>query len=323
MDASRFLTAWQVLTRRLSASRATLLAVIGTVAAPGLTAVAVAAAQATPTTVIIVGVSDAETGEALVGTQVLLPVLSRVTQTDGLGEARFVGIPSGLHRIRIRRLGHAAVDTSLTFVGDTTGVVFRLYRTPVAIGAMEVKAASSSRLHDFEMRRTIGTGRYLTAADLEKDANRPFGVVAMTKFPGLQLVTDGSGRPHIASVRGSCGVGMSPSEAILARARGGGSGGRGPSTDGPTGMTGGSSGTSTGTDAAPAPGMSRTSMGSCMPSKQCYVLTFLDDIQLDSADFDLVTTWDIAGVEYYTGNSVPARYRVSGAACGVMLVWSK
>ena len=60
-----------------------------------------------------------------------------------------------------------------------------------------------------------------------------------------------------------------------------------------------------------------------MPSKHCYVVTFLDNIQLDQADFDLVTTRDIAGVEYYTGNNVPARYRVSGAACGVLLVWSK
>jgi hypothetical protein len=60
-----------------------------------------------------------------------------------------------------------------------------------------------------------------------------------------------------------------------------------------------------------------------MPSKPCHILMFLDGIQLDSADFDLVTTWDIAAVEYYTGNSVPPRYRVSGAACGVMLVWSK
>ena len=86
---------------------------------------------------------------------------------------------------------------------------------------------------------------------------------------------------------------------------------------------GGGAGGSSGTDNGASAGVTRTSMGSCMPSKQCYVVTFLDNLQLDSADFDLITTWDIAGVEYYTGNSVPARYRVSGAACGVLLVWSK
>jgi hypothetical protein len=296
-----------------------LLAVFAAIVAPAISV----GAQSNPTSVVIVGVSDGETGEALSGTQVFLPGLSRTLQTDGLGEARFTGIPSGMHRIRIRRLGYSAVDTSLAFVGDTTGVVFRLHRTAVTMDVVEVKAVSP-RLKDFETRRAIGTGRYLTAADLEKDASRPFGIVAMTKFPGLQYVTDGDGRPHIASVRGSCGVGASPSEQILTRARSGGSGGRGSSagTRTPGGVEG-APGSGTGTEGGPAGSDPRASLGSCTPSKQCYVLAFLDNLQLDSADFDLISTWDIAGVEYYSGNSVPPRYRVSGAACGVLLVWSK
>ena len=229
--------------------------------------------------------------------------------------------------IRIRFLGYAAADTSLEFVGDTTGVVFRLPRVATSIEAVEIKAPSSQNLKEFEMRRTIGLGRYLTQEQLEKDSNRPFGIVAMTRFPGLQLVTDSDGRPHIASVRGSCGAGTSPAEGILAGARGGGGGGRGAATTGgtPTGVggSGGGSGSGSGPGSGGASGSTRTSLGSCMPSKACYVVTFLDNIQLDFADFDLVTTWDIAGVEYYSGNSVPPRYRVSGAACGVLLVWSK
>ena len=295
-----------------------------------ITALAVAAAepasaQTTPTTVVIVGVSDADNGQALTGAQVLFPALNRATHTDGLGEAR-LAIPSGAHRIRVRFLGYAAADTSLTFEGDTSGVVFRLQRNVQTIDAIEVKAPSSPNMREFEMRRTIGLGRYLTADQLEKDSNRPFGIVAMTRFPGLQLVTDGDGRPHIASVRGSCGVGSSPAEGILAGARGGGSGGRGASTGG-SGASGpgslGGTGSGSGPGTGGATGASSTSLGSCMPSKACYVVTFLDNIQLDYADFDLITTWDIGGVEYYTGNNVPPRYRVSGAACGVMLVWSK
>ena len=285
-----------------------------------------AGAQGTPaTTVVIVGVSDSQTGEALQGAQIFFPTLGRSGLTDGLGEARTT-VPSGIHRIRVRFLGYVAVDTSLTFVGDTSGVVFRLPRVPTTMETVDVKT-TSPRMKDFEMRRTIGLGRFLTADQLDKEGSRPFGIVAMTKFPGLQLVTDTDGRPHIASVRGSCGAGTSPSEAILAGARGGGSGGRGAATTGggPTGSTGSAGGSGSGTSAGSSSpgGATRTSVGSCMPSKQCYVVTFLDDIQLDSADFDLITTWDVAGVEYYTGNSVPPRYRVSGAACGVMLVWSK
>jgi hypothetical protein len=299
-------------------------AALGLVIALGAPLGDVASAQGAPTTVVIVGVSDVETGEALNGAQIFFPALGRSVLTDGLGEAR-AAIPSGIHRIRVRFLGYAAADTSLTFVGDTAGVVFRLPRVAKTMETVDVKAVSP-RMRDFEMRRNIGLGRFLTAEQLDRDSNRPFGIVAMTRFPGLQVVTDGDGRAHIASVRGSCGAGTSPSEAMLAGARGGGSGGRGAATTGggssPSG-SGGGTGSGTDPESGGASGATRTSIGSCMPGKQCYVLMFLDDIQLDSADFDLITTWDVAGVEYYTGNSVPPRYRVSGAACGVMLVWSK
>jgi hypothetical protein len=281
-----------------------------------------ATAQATPSTVLIVSVADNASGQPLEGAEVFLPALSKSARADALGEARLGGIPSGTHRIRVRFLGYAAMDTSLTFEGDTAGVLFRLERAALTMDAVEVTAPSAPRLREFEMRRRIGSGRYLTADELARDSNRPFGVVAMTRFPGLQLVHDGDGRPHISSVRGSCGVGVSPSEGILAGARGGGSGGRGAASGGgspnPPGPGGGGS-----SNPAPAGPGTRNVLGSCTPGKACYVVMFLDDIQLDSADFDLITTWDIAAVEYYTGNSVPPRYRVSGAACGVMLVWSK
>jgi hypothetical protein len=312
----------------LTRSRPSLARVAGFVAIAAVAAsgpVRELSAQATRTTVVIVGVSDAETGQALNGAQVFFPALGRSALTDALGESR-ASIPSGAHRIRIRFLGYSAIDTSLTFTGDTTGVVFRLARVAKTMETVEVRT-TSPKMKDFEMRRGIGLGRFLTAEQIEKDSNRPFGIVAMTRFPGLQMVTDSDGRPHLSSIRGSCGGDTSPSEMILSGARSGGSGGRGGATGGGggPGSTGGSAG-GTGSGSGPgsgASGSSQTSFGSCTPGKACYVITFLDGIQLDSADFDLVTTWDIAGVEYYTGNNVPARYRVSGAACGVMLVWSK
>ena len=286
----------------------------------------VARAQDKPTTFLIVNVGDDETGQALEGAEVLLPGLGRSARTSALGEAKIGSIPSGSHRIRVRFLGFAAMDTTLQFEADTAAVLFRLERSVVAMDPVEVKASSPLRLRDFEMRRKIGSGKYLTAADLERDANRPFGIVAMTRFPGLHFVYDADGRPHVSSTRGACGGNTSPSEEILAGARGGGSGGRGgATTGGAPGQTQGSGGAGRGQGAGTATptGGTRTYLGSCSPGRACYVVTFLDDIQLDNADFDIVTTWDIAAVEYYTGNSVPPRYRVSGAACGVLLIWSK
>jgi hypothetical protein len=282
------------------------------------------AARAQATTVLVVGVSDAGTGQALRGAEVLFPELGRSGRTDGLGEARIAGIPVGSHRIRVRFIGYAAADTMLPFQGDTTGIVFRLERSAVRMEAIEVKGVGPSRLREFEMRRQGGVGKYLTADQLEREKDREFGVVAMSRFPGLQVVHDGDGRPHIASIRGSCGVTSSPSEAIRAGARGGGSGGRGAATAGgtPTGVQG-SGGAGQGSTTNEPPVGTAISAGSCTPNKNCIVQTYLDDILLDEADFDIIATWDLAGVEYYSGAQVPVRYRISGAACGVMLLWSK
>jgi len=281
-------------------------------------------AHAQGTTVLVVGVSDLTTGQALQGAEIIFPELGRSGHTDGLGEARIGGIPVGNHRIRVRFIGYVAADTTLPFQGDTTGIVFRLEHTATTIEAVEVKAAGPSRLRDFDFRRQQGIGKFLTADQLAKEGSREFGMVAMTRFPGLQVVHDGDGRPHIASARGSCGVGSSPSEALRAGSQGGGSGGRGAATTGgtPTGVQG-SGGAGQGTAAAePMPGTAY-SAGSCTPNKGCIVQAYLDDILLDEADFDVIATWDLAGVEYYTGAQVPVRYRISGAACGVMLLWSK
>ena len=268
-------------------------------------------------TVVVVGVADAASGEALKGAEILFPGLGRSIRTDGMGEVKIPDVPAGNHRIRVRFLGYVAADTLLPFQGDTTGIVFRLDRMAITLNTVEVKGQSSSRLKDFEMRKRIGTGRYLTAVDLERDANRDFGIVAMSKFPGLKLIHDGDGRPHIASSRGSCGVASTLNDALRPAAKAGGSGGRGTSAAG-------------GTDQGPKGGGSfddavgtATSTGSCNPAKPCLVQAYLDDVLLDEADFDIISTWDLAGVEYYTGSTMPVRYRLSGSACGVMLLWSK
>lgn len=311
--------------RRPIAPRVAACAVLGAalLAVPGVLASAQVLTQATARTVLVVGVSDAGSGQALEGAEVVFPALHLSGRTDGLGEARIAGIPVGVHRIRVRFLGYTAADTSLAFQGDTTGIVFRLARAVVTMDAVEVKASGPSRLRDFEARRRMGLGKYLTIDQLEKEGSRDFGNVAMTRFPGLRVVHDGDGRPHIASTRGACGVGSSPSEALLVGAQGGGSGGRGAATTGgtPTGVPGSGGAGSSGSTEPPVG--TATAAGSCVPKKACFVHVYLDDILLDEADFDIISTWDLAGVEYYSGAQMPARYRTSGSACGVMLLWSK
>jgi hypothetical protein len=149
MKGSRLITAGHLLR-----SRALVLGAASAViaAAPRQAAIA----QSSPTTVLIVSVADVESGQALQGAEVFLPGLSKSARADALGEAKIGTIPSGVHRIRVRLLGYTAMDTSLTFEGDTAGVLFKLQRSVLTMDAIEV-TATSPRLKDFELRRKIGT----------------------------------------------------------------------------------------------------------------------------------------------------------------------
>ena len=253
-----------------------------------------------------VGVADAQTGAPLAGAEVVLPDRKIVTRTDSLGQARVPNVPLGEHRVRVRMLGYTPGDVQLKFAGDTTGAVFRLERSVQALAEIDVTAAAVPRgLKEFEQRRRQGLGRFLTEADLVPEANKDFAVVASARFPGLTMRTDENGQVHLAGTRSSCG-GNANSTASATRGvdRIGGKPGLKP-------------------ELGNREGFDNSVSGSCETEKPCLIQVYLDDMNLGETDAGLVRTWDLSGAEYYSGNTVPARYRKSGSACGVMLLWSK
>jgi len=56
---------------------------------------------------------------------------------------------------------------------------------------------------------------------------------------------------------------------------------------------------------------------------RCAPQVMLDDAPLRIDDFDLIRTWDLAGMEYYSGETMPVQYRRAGSECGLLLLWSK
>ena len=263
----------------------------------------VAHAQARST--LSVGVADAETGAPIAGAEVVLPELKLITRSDANGQARMPGIPLGTHRVRVRLLGYTASDVELKFEGDTTGAVFRLSKSATTLSGVDVTASQvPSQLKDFEARRKQGIGRFLTEADLVPVADRDFMLVASMKFPGVTVQTDDNKQSHLAGTRSGCGA-----DGVQAANRG-------------VDRIGANAG------AKPKMGMRDGYQdgdvhGSCESSRACLMQVWLDNINLGESDPGLIRTWDLSGVEYYTGNSVPARYRTSGSACGVVLLWSK
>ena len=70
-------------------------------------------------------------------------------------------------------------------------------------------------------------------------------------------------------------------------------------------------------------GSSEASTSSCFSDHPCHVKLFLDDQPVAEADINIVHTSELYGVEFYSIGNAPPQYQVSGAACGVMLLWSK
>lgn len=219
-------------------------------------------AQQTGTSVLVAGVADAETGQALEGAEVLLVGLHRLARANGMGEAILAGVPRGVQHVRVRYLGYTPAEVDLAFTSDTTGAVFRLPRAAMNLGEVKVTAEwMPPKMKDVAVRMKQGIGRFLTDEELAKDQDREFALTATTRFPGLTTVPDGLGHQLVASRR-SAGVSV------------------------------------------------------------CLVQIYLDGILLGQ-DSDLVRTWDLATVEYYTGSQVPVRYRTGAYGCGVLLLWSK
>jgi hypothetical protein len=216
----------------------------------------------------IAGVADAETGQPLEGAEVILVNAHRLGRANALGEATIKEVPRGPQRVRVRRLGYAPAEVDVAVVGDTSGAVFRLQKSVVQLGAVNVTAEAYTppRMKDVEARKRQGIGRFLGDEELNHDRDRDFQVSMSARFPGLKTLIDKEGHRVLASSRDAYGLS-----------------GIGP----------------------------------------CPITIYLDDMLLESGDQDMIRTWDLAAVEWYTGTQVPVRYRTHAYGCGVMLLWSK
>jgi len=267
-------------------------------------------AQATST--LRVSVSDAEKGLPIPNAEVLVLSAGRRARTDDHGEARITGIRSGTYEVRVRRLGFALAAVLVPLERDSSSITVMLRPAAAALDTVHVteSAILAEEHRQFELRRRRGLGRFMGPDDLAKVDMLEFPVVATQHFPGLALISGRAGQWQLASRHGTCGVDttfevMNPSGTALRN------------TPGAATVTGAGSGArQTAQEAA-------TSQSSCFSDHPCHVKLFLDDQPVAESDINIVRTEELYGVEYYANGAAPPRYRVSGSACGVILLWTK
>ncbi len=132
--------------------------------------------------------------------EVSLPELQRRVQTNGDGAFRVADVPAGTHRVLVRRLGYGPLDTRVTFSANrTTQRTIFLSRVRTLDSVVTI-AERNELMEDFEANRTIGLGKFLTRAELERLRGKPL-VDAFTTWGGVRIVNK-LGAPYVMSSRG-------------------------------------------------------------------------------------------------------------------------
>lgn len=160
-------------------------------------------AQIRPRSVIDGMVSDTNLvalGEATVS---VLGSSLRVT-TGANGRFRVVAVPAGQYVLMIHRVGYVPVSAGLR-VGDadTLRLSFTMRRVATALDTVIVSARRLvTRMSEFEERRKLGFGTFITAEDIERRNPVSIGDV-LRGIPSIAISGSGYDRQFATSTRSS------------------------------------------------------------------------------------------------------------------------
>jgi len=183
----------------------TLVAWLGNIAR-GLFLAAACSASMRAQTTLVVTTADAESRNFLAGVEIRIVQVRRSAITDAFGEARIDRVNEGRYRLEARYVGYQPEAVDLPFrLGDTLRVTFLMKRIPTSLDTTHVRATRvSSRLAEFETRRSLGVGRFLSEAQLDSAADRDLGRLIAERFPGIRVVNGLAGEgTYLFSTRGA------------------------------------------------------------------------------------------------------------------------
>ena len=231
-------------------------------------------------------VADGDPSPPLAGAEVTIPALNLGARTDSLGKFFFNGIPKGVFRVIIRRVGYNSIAINARFSGvDTLAADFAL--TPVAVSLDTVNVVGGASQHgkflEFEERRTHGGGSFLTRSDLDREKDRQLGEI-LTRLSGVRVNRYGA-ESAVASSRYSANV-----------ARGGDAMDR--------------------RKGAPRACYSQVYIDN--------VRVFSSDANEALFNINSIPPSTIQGIEYYASREeTPIQYASYRAECGTMLIWTR
>jgi hypothetical protein len=241
---------------------------------------------------MLAGRVDAEPSrQALSGAEIVLSDLGMGARTNADGSFRIIDVPKGRHRLVVRRLGFAPLDTTLV-VGDTTEQRFlRVSLSPVATldSVVVVDRTIDRRMAEFEENRRVGLGKFLTRENLDRVRDAKLSI-ALDGLSGLLLIRGRNNQAWAVRGRGVVSIG----DASL----------RDPDD---------------------------FDVRQGAPRRTCYAKVYVDGVAVYRAgngeplfDLNSLTAGDVEAVEYYAGPAqTPLKYSTDGSACGVVVIWRR
>ena len=140
----------------------------------------------------------ADSGDApIANAEVVFESLKISARSDSKGNFQVTGIPVGPQAVVVRKVGYEPYAATITFgAAQKVEADFILKPVVTKLAKVSVKAAVDSRytirLTDFDERRAIGTGRFLTADVFEKAIGQNMSQILMRSIPGIRTIGVGT-----------------------------------------------------------------------------------------------------------------------------------
>lgn len=234
--------------------------------------------------------------------------------TDDKGTFRMEAVSPGVHRVTVRRIGFAQLDTSMVFPEDQEVVWrVRMLEKTVILDSVIVRAPREPWMEEYESNRKRGFGQFMDRAELEKMDGFPLSTT-LRRLRGAEIITTTSSSSYLVSKRapitgcapskrtGTAREAMEAQEVVdecLRRER---------------------------IFYVPDPGEIRFGV-----KRACYPQVWVDRQLMNpgrpTMPFDLATftaTRQIEAIEWYESESqTPPRYGAQNARCGVLVIHVK
>jgi hypothetical protein len=236
----------------------------------------------------VAGDSASGGGKPIADAEVSVPALNRTVRTNADGLFQISDLPSGTHRILVRKLGYGPLDVSLAFAPRERVERRIVLGTVSVLSTVDVKAKRlDPGMRDFEEQRALGIGRFLTRDDLERQR--------MTRMTEVLMMVNGIRFKPLAN-RQYASAGHRP----------------------PVGMG----------HCYYFEGPHADSARTCVPVNECFMQVYLDNHPLflgrdgeTVPDLSRFRPDEIEAVEVYaSGAETPSKYSGLGTSCGSIVL---